>query len=402
MTESSQDECRGGPKLGQQYLGALPGDWRASLDEEGVPLADPVGAWADGPSFPGNGPGELDPLASGWLRAVLRFTRPDGSPVFGPRRRSPDRLRTLAAWAGRVGDPGLATVMGWWLPGVPVGVVGASAPPPLPADARPDRPLAILRPDWTPRGDLVAVDHRSPGGSSLIEVAAKGQTWLGPTWSAPPGAGRVGRAVPASWTTGAFADGFEWTFKVGRRTITRTAVLLRGRSLALLGQQDDGDASPGEIRLSLPDGIGATPDPATRSLVLSSGRGRPSARLIPIGLPASPYPTDRGSLELEGSEVVLRQRGEGRRRWLALLVAWGKAPTAWRTLTVAARSQACRPAEAFAARVAWGPADEGLVVYRSLAPPALRNFLGHQTRARFLIGAFTAAGNVRPLLKVDA
>jgi hypothetical protein len=51
--------------------------------------------------------------------------------------------------------------------------------------------------------------------------------------------------------------------------------------------------------------------------------------------------------------------------------------------------------------VAWGPGSEGLVVYRSLAPPALRNFLGHQTGARFLVGSFTKSGDVRPILKLD-
>ena len=48
----------------------------------------------------------------------------------------------------------------------------------------------------------------------------------------------------------------------------------------------------------------------------------------------------------------------------------------------------------------WGR-DETLVVYRSLARPGLRAFLGHQTRARFLVGLFTAEGEVEPLVKVE-
>jgi hypothetical protein len=41
------------------------------------------------------------------------------------------------------------------------------------------------------------------------------------------------------------------------------------------------------------------------------------------------------------------------------------------------------------------------LIYRSLAPPALRSFLGHQSRARFLVALFTPEGNVVPIVKVD-
>jgi hypothetical protein len=54
----------------------------------------------------------------------------------------------------------------------------------------------------------------------------------------------------------------------------------------------------------------------------------------------------------------------------------------------------------FAVRVAWGSA-ESLVIYRSLARPALRALLGHQTSARFLVGLFSKDGRVEPIIKVD-
>ena len=395
MAKLTQESDATGPRSGQTPLARIASPEPSTLlDTDGVPRRLPVSGWAEVAEG-----GDLGGLASGCLLALLRFTRPDGSPVFGPRGRSRARLRTIARWAGRVGDPGLATVANWWMPGA---VEASPSSPPLPADARMDRVLAVLRPDWTPRGDLIAVDHREPGASSLLEVGSRGQTWLGPTWTSPAGPARPGPSAMEHWTTGAFADCAEWSFRLGRGRVTRTLVLLRGRGLALVAQQDDGPGPVGEVRLALPDGIEATPDAETRSLVLSAGRGRPTARLIPIGLPASPYPTDRGSLTVEGREVVLRQSGEGRRRWLPLLVAWGKAPTSWRTSTVAHQSAASRPDAAFAARVAWGPTDDGLVVYRSLGPPALRCFLGHQTPARFLVGGFNASGEVRPYLRVDA
>ena len=54
----------------------------------------------------------------------------------------------------------------------------------------------------------------------------------------------------------------------------------------------------------------------------------------------------------------------------------------------------------FAARARWG-LDETIVVYRSLARPGLRAFLGHQTKARFLIGTFSNEGVVKPLVSLE-
>jgi hypothetical protein len=367
------------------------------MDRDGLWAERPVAEWLDLEASVDSS-GTIDPDR---LRAILRFSRPDGSPVFGPRGRSLERLKAMEAWSIRVGDPSLATVLGWWLPRRSAGSSGFPAPPPLPSDARPDCPLAVLRPDWTPRGDLLAVDHREPGLRSFIEVSSRGQTWLGPTWESPASEGKVGRPRPTHWSSGAYADCLEWSFPVGRGRTTRVAILLRGRGLAILGQQDDGVGPVSEIRLALPDGIEATRADGSRSLVLSAGRGKPTARVIPMGLPTSDYPTDRGSIAVEGREVIVRQAGEGRRRWVPLLIAWGKPPTLWRPLTVASKSKACRPDVASAVRVAWGPGTEGLVVYRSLASSALRNFLGHQTGARFLVGSFSRSGDVRPILKLE-
>ncbi|MFO0954465.1 MAG: hypothetical protein U0835_25560 [Isosphaeraceae bacterium] len=58
------------------------------------------------------------------------------------------------------------------------------------------------------------------------------------------------------------------------------------------------------------------------------------------------------------------------------------------------------PTAPFAARVPGGR-DETLLIYRSLTPPVTRSFLGHQTRARLLVGLFSSEGEVETLLKVD-
>lgn len=366
------------------------------IDPEGIPIREPISSWLD--LFDPAGP--VDPRASRWLQAVLRFSRADGSPVFGPRGRSPARLRALEAWALRLGDPSLAAVVSRWQPSRATSGLSPS-PPPLPSGSSADRPLTVLRSDWTPGGDLVAIDHRCLGDETLVEVASKGRTWVGPSWTSGEVPGRASKARPTHWSSSPYADCCEWTYKVGSIRVTRSVVLLRGKSLAILGQQDDGRGASSEVRLDLGEGVEALPIAGSRSLLLSTGRNRPSARLIPLGLPSHDRPTELGSIAVEGRQVVIRQVGEGRRRWLPVLVCWGKAPTNWRPLTVAFRSKACRADVAFAARVAWGPRDEGLAIYRSLAAPALRSFLGHQTAARFLVGAFTREGDVRPIVKLD-
>jgi hypothetical protein len=366
-----------------------------SIDAEGVPTERPISAWLDLLELTG----PIDPRSSRWLQATLRFSRADGSPVFGPRGRSTTRLRALELWAHRLGDPSLAAVVSRWLPARASFILPSSTPP-SPSYSSGDRALAILRPDWSVGGEIVAIDHRGAGDQTLLEVASRGRAWLGPAWTSGETLARFTRPRPTHWTSTPFADCAEWSYKAGSKRITRSVSLLRGRSIALLGQQDEGSDPSSEVRFELGEGIEASPIEGSRALLLSAGRGQPTARLIPLGLPSHDRPTDLGSIAIEGRLVVIRQVIGGRRLWLPTLICWGKPPTTWRPLTVAKQGKTCREDAAVAFRVSWGPRSEGLVVYRSLAAPALRSFIGHQTGARFLVGAFTRSGEVRPILKV--
>jgi hypothetical protein len=377
------------------------------LDQQGVPRSWPVEAWW--PALvslaearrrrEGGWPRALDERIGGLFRAALRFSRPGGAAVFGPDRPGPSRTDLLRFWADRLGDPGLARVVRWWFPSRS-GRVRVAAAPPLPAFASEERPLAVLRPDWSARGDLLAVDGRDRGGPCRLELLGRGARLLGPAW-ASGAAGPAGAVRPSFWTTGAHADLAEWVFRVGPSRVTRTALLLRGRNLAMLSDQVDGPDPEASLRVALPPAVTARPVADRRALALSSARGG-SARIIPLALPALPYPTERGSLSVQGGEIVLRQRKPGRRCWLPLLVSWrperNRKAVRWRPLTVSERSKVCPPDVAFAARVAWG--DEALVFYWSLGRPASRAFLGYQTDAQFLVGLFTTTGSVQPLLQV--
>jgi len=380
------------------------------LDVDGVPRRLAVSDWAEGLQTLAGArsrraagwPDRFDAAAEGWFRATLRYARPDGSPVFSAGPPPEGRRVLFRGWADRLTDPGLTTVVDWWFPRASN---DPHAPPPLPADARPDRALAVLRANWARDGDLIAVDHRrDAGSSSRFELFGQGRTWLGPTWGSGDPSLAATRAEPVLWSSRSAADHFEWSFRVGRTRVVRTAVLLRGRRLAVLGEQRDGPGDPGPWRMSLPDGVETQPIPESRGLSLVRGRSR--AQVLPVGLPRLDYPTERGTFGVEGGDLVLRPgAGEGDRRgWRVLVVSWepqrNRQPVHWRTLTVSEASKACGPETAFAARVTWGR-DDTLVIYRSLAPPAVRAFLGHQTRARFLIGLFSTEGEVEPLVKVE-
>lgn len=369
----------------------------AELDGEGLPRRWPVSSWwpilshlADRPDGPGD---RVDQL----VRTALRFSRPDGSAVFGPEKPGRERSKLLKTLADASTDPALATVVRWWFPSRSKPKSNRHAPPPLPAASAEGRPLAMLRADWSPRGDFLAIDARGP--SHLVELFGRGRPLLGPSWS--PGH-LSGSARLTRWSSDSRADLAEWSFRAPSGRVTRTAVMLRGRSLALLADQVVG---PGEAatRLALPEGIEATAHAEDRSLVLGGGKGE-LARVVPLGLPTIAYPTERGSLAMAGREIKLTHSIEGRRGWLPLIVSWRaerhRKPPHWRVLTVTEKSKIVPAETAFAARVAWGPVEH-YVVYRSLARPAPRAFLGHQTSARFLIGLFTPEAKVEPIVTIE-
>jgi hypothetical protein len=200
----------------------------------------------------------------------------------------------------------------------------------------------------------------------------------------------------------------EWSFRLGAARVTRTALLLRGRRIALLADQFEkpsgGSAVAPAWRIALPLGVEAAPLAGTVGWTLVPPRGSPRARAVPLALPCRGGDSERGTFTREGRDLRLGQPCPGRRCWLPLLMSWdplrNRQSIHWRLLTVSEKSRVCPPDRAFAARVTWGR-SETLLFYRSLGPPALRAVLGHQTRARFLVALFNPDGTVTPIVKLD-
>src|SRR5262249_28575951 len=147
-------------------------------------------------------------------------------------------------------------VLGWW-----IGLKARStrlAPPPLPTWSATDRVLGMLRPDWLPDGDFLAVDHRDLHSPCRFEVFGKGRSWLGPVWVEGLGGSvePMSRPRRSRWFTGAAADLIEWSYRLDHVRVTRSALLLRGRRLALLSvlaerRTASWNAEP-ELRLAMP------------------------------------------------------------------------------------------------------------------------------------------------------
>ena len=270
-----------------------------------------------------------------------------------------------------------------------------------------NRVLAVLRPGWPLGDDFLAIDHREPGSSCRFELFGRGRSWLGPFWTIDRENATISRAKTRFWLCDPSADLAEWSYRAGNARISHSALVLRGRSLALLSVLVETREVPDpamRLRVSIAPGITAAPVADSRAMLLAAPNKSGSAQVVPIGLPALPYPTDRGVFQAEDDAVVLSQAARGRRTWLALLVSWDsqrrRRILEWRELTVSENSRKVQPEKAFAVRVSWGR-DETYVIYRSLGLPAPRAFLGHQTTARFVVGLFKPDGTVEPILKVE-
>ena len=260
---------------------------------------------------------------------------------------------------------------------------------------------------WQKNDDLLILDQRNGDPATCFELIGSGVSWMGPDWRLVRSTDSAATARPGCWISNSVVDLAEWSYRTSGLRLTRCTVLLRGLRLAILGEQVDAKAlapAPLATRFALPPGVKAEPIAENRGLLLRSSGSRSTAQVLPVALPALPYETDRGHFRVHDDGLELSVNPRGRRCWLPIVVSWDaqrhRKRLSWRVLTVSEQSRACPPDVAFAVRISWGR-DDTLVVYRSLGPPAPRAFLGHQTKARFLVGKFTYEGSVEPLLSVD-
>jgi hypothetical protein len=383
------------------------------LAPSGLPRAWPVGSWwghlaAIDAAATARG-GWTDGVAArveGLLRSALRFSRPGGGALFAPAgTATADAGAALGhRLAAAMSDPGLATVASRWWPrpgGRPPRVPAA---PPLPSCALEGRPLAVLRADWNRDGDLLAIDDRDPAGPCRLHLIGGGRDLLGYTWTGLPDGPPGGESTVRRWSSHHHADHLEWSWAVPGEAVprVRTAALLRGRKLALLGEEAHGEAPAGFALGRAPvAGAGAAAE-ADGAAVRLGTASRSFGAVVSLAFDAAG--TGPLGLDVTPDAVRLVAPSAGGRTWRAALVSWeairNRKPRTVRRLTITEDRRICPPDRAVAFRVRWGQ-DDSLLIYRSLNGRAPRAVLGHQTTARFLVGLVSTDGSLATLLTVE-
>ncbi len=124
-----------------------------------------------------------------------------------------------------------------------------------------------------------------------------------------------------------------------------------------------------------------------------------SGCMMPLALSEWREQTHRGTF----ADGELRQSAFGSGLyaplWIDLDPQRKRWPRTWRQLTVALDREILPPDVAVAYRVQIGCSQ--WIVYRSLAPPAARTFLGQHVTSEFLVGRFTTEGVVENLVEVE-
>ena len=382
------------------------------LDSGGAPIRLPISDWHNcvdavlrAKPHDGEWPSQWDDPIARLVQTTLWFTRRDGVPVTELDAAKPKQPtdRTMRDYANHLRAPCVERIIQHWVSRTQ----SSHSNERRIAWGGSKRVLEVLRPGWPGEGDFLAIDHREAKSSCRFELFGAGRSWLGPFWKTDANTAATRAPRVQSWISDSAGGLAEWSFRAAGARITQSALILGGRSLAMLSMLVENRprllSNPG-LSVSLPRAIGAAPIANSRAFLLTPSSKRGSAQVLPIGLPSLPYPTERGTFLAQDDELVLNQTSAGRCCWLPLLVSWDskrhRKEVHWRILSVSENARNVSPDRAFAVRVSWGR-DETYVIYRSLGKPALRAFLGHQTGARFLVGLFKADGSVEPILKVD-
>ena len=238
------------------------------LDSQGAPFRLPISDWHDclksvlrAKPHDGVWPSHWDEPITRLVQTTLWFTRRDGVPVteFDPSKSKRPTDWTTADYANDSRGPCIDADHTT----LDVEDQEQSRRRRTPGVGRIKTGLDVLRPGWPVEDDFLAIDHRDAKSSCRFELFGAGRSWLGPVWktdadrrghfgseTADPGF-RTRRAVLA-----------EWSYRAGEARITQSALMLRGRSLALLSMlveyRSPLHSNPG-LSVSLPPGIAAAP-----------------------------------------------------------------------------------------------------------------------------------------------
>jgi hypothetical protein len=146
---------------------------------------------------------------------------------------------------------------------------------------------------------------------------------------------------------------------------------------------------------------GAAVSPATRELVLVSGK--PRAMALPLALPEWRSDSRGGNASAADGSLELQQAGQGRclyaPLWLDLSPKRFRKTRTWRQLTVAEQLVVQPRDVAVGYRIQF--ADSQWLVYRALTERGNRTVLGQNLSTEFLLSRFKRDGETETILEVE-
>jgi hypothetical protein len=270
--------------------------------------------------------------------------------------------------------------------------------------------LALLRTDWGPGSDCVAIAHheRLP----QLDVTAAGAPLLHGAWELELQIDGQPVELADEWSCVAWESGPDADYTElqmlgpGAMRVERLVLLSRKDRLLLFADSISG-APAGRIQLTarwpLANGVRAEADTATRSLQLRGPQVR--SRAVPLALPQDRVNSTPHQFAVVDGKLELQQIAEGRGLVAPLAFDWHPqrrtSDVEWRALTVTESGQVVKGDVASGCRLRIGSAQ--WLFYRSLKKPRLaRAVLGHHTFHETVIARFNAQGDANPLLMIES
>ena len=271
--------------------------------------------------------------------------------------------------------------------------------------------LACLRNNWGLGADacVIAFDGRVP----RIDLTAFGAPVLSGAWEyetriAAEPAPVVEHWKCVCWFTDGDADFVELQGAAGSHvTFLRQALLSRTDHFLLLNDVVKTiDAHPADLthslRLPFASPTAAAHDALTREWQVRAGSL--PLRVFPLGLEQRTTEAAAGRLHVGPRGIELTQRGSGGLS-CPLLLDWSPvrrdAPAQWRRATVAENGRALPLSLAAGYRLRVG--EHQWVYYHSLRPgETARTLLGLHTFYETVVGEFTSAGTIEPIVLVES
>lgn len=292
----------------------------------------------------------------------------------------------------------------------PVSPRGATVLHVMPSNQSDWARVAVLRSDWGPAAESVALTHHEP--LPQVELTAGGTVILQGAWGLSLQLDGQPVELADEWSCVAWVSDPDGDYAelqmLGPRgmRVERLVYLSRKDRLMLLADVVS-QAPEGRLeltsRLPVAPEVEVEPETTIRSVHLRAGSVR--GRVFPLALPQHRVFSTPHQLDVAPGSLVLRQTVQGTGLMAPLIFDWdptrSRQPAEWRTLTVTENKRIVRADVAAGFRLRIG--DDQWLIYRSLKRARLaRAVLGHHTPHETVIARFTPQGDAEPLLMIEA